>query len=287
MGTLGSTKSVSSITLDYFRETAHTDANVQAGWDGTGITVAVIDSGITVNKDFKKTLLYSQSFVSGDSSTADAYGHGTHVAGMIVGSGHNSSSNPSYQFGGGAPGISLVNLRVLDANGNGTDSGVISAIEQAIALKNIYNIRVINLSLGRPITNSYLNDSLDQAVEAAWHAGITVVVAAGNEGRNNSAGNDGYGTVLAPGNDPYVITVGCMKSMGTTTRNDDLIASYSSKGPTLIDHFVKPDLVAPGNLVISIEVPGSRWRRHIPKMMFRPRSTPRTVAGTRPTATSF
>lgn len=248
---------LSSITFDYFRESVHATTAVSAGWDGTGIGVAIIDSGITVNEDFKKSLAYSQSFVPGDSTTADAYGHGTHVAGIIVGSGFNSSSNSKYQFGGAAPAVSLVNLRVLDANGNGTDSGVINAIQRAIALKNTYNVRVINLSLGRPVTGSYVSDPLCQAVEAAWNAGITVVVAAGNEGRNNSAGNKGYGTILSPGNDPYVITVGAMKTMGTTSRNDDLIASYSSKGPTLIDHIVKPDLVAPGNMVISIQAAGS------------------------------
>jgi serine protease AprX len=243
--------------VDYFRETVHADSAISSGWDGTGIGVAIIDSGITVNEDFRKPLAFSQSFVPGDSSTADKYGHGTHVAGIIAGSGANSSSYSKYQFGGAAPSVSLINLRVLDANGNGTDSAVINAIERAITLKNVYNIRVINLSLGRPIYSSYNSDPLCEAVEDAWSAGITVVVAAGNEGRNNSAGNKGYATILAPANDPYVITVGAMKSMQTTSRNDDLIASYSSKGPTLIDHIAKPDLVAPGNLVISIEAQGS------------------------------
>ncbi len=243
--------------VDYFRETVHADSAISAGWDGTGIGVAIIDSGITVNEDFRKPLAYSQSFVPGDPSTADKYGHGTHVAGIIAGSGYNSSLFSKYQFGGAAPSVSLINLRVLDAFGNGTDSAVISAIERAIALRNLYNIRVINLSLGRPITSSYNSDPLCDAVEDAWQAGITVVVAAGNEGRNNSAGNSGYGTILAPANDPFVITVGAMKSMDTASRNDDLIASYSSKGPTLIDHIAKPDLVAPGNLVISIAAQGS------------------------------
>src|SRR5256884_5593112 len=82
--------------------------------------------------------------------------------------------------------------------------------------------------------------------------GIVVVVAAGNSGRDNSQGTDGYATITSPGNDPYVITVGAMKTMGTPTRNDDLITSYSSKGPTLLDHVVKPDIVAPGNRTVSV-----------------------------------
>lgn len=98
----------------------------------------------------------------------------------------------------------------------------------------------------------YKQDPLCQAVEQAWKAGIVVVVAAGNAGRNNSANTNGYGTITAPGNDRYVITVGAMKTMAPNSRADDLIASYSSKGPTLLDHVVKPDLVAPGNRVVSI-----------------------------------
>src|SRR5215831_15826065 len=98
----------------------------------------------------------------------------------------------------------------------------------------------MNLSLGRPVFESYTLDPLCQAVEQAWKAGIVVVVAADNEGRNNSAGTNGYATITAPGNDPYVITVGAMKTMGTPTRVDDLIASYSSKGPTVVDAIAKP-----------------------------------------------
>jgi serine protease AprX len=98
-------------------------------------------------------------------------------------------------------------LRALDQNGQGAESQVIAAIQTAIQLKK-YNIRVINLSLGRPVYESYTLDPLCQAVEQAWKAGIVVVVAAGNEGRNNSANTNGYGSITAPGNDPYVITVG-------------------------------------------------------------------------------
>ena len=92
-----------------------------------------------------------------------------------------------------------------------------------------------------------------------------VVVAAGNDGRDNSAGTSGYGTITAPGNDPYVITVGAMKSMNTPQRTDDLIASYSSKGPTQIDHIIKPDVVAPGNLVVSLLSPDGALQNLYPQ----------------------
>ena len=109
---------------------------------------------------------------------------------------------------------------------------------------------------------SYKLDPLCQAVEKAWQSGIVVVVAAGNNGRYQPT--NGYGTVTSPGNDPYVITVGAMKTMGTPTRTDDLIASYSSKGPTAIDAVAKPDIVAPGNLLVSLEAPGSTLYNQYP-----------------------
>ena len=234
------------------------------GLSGIGIGVAVIDSGMVDKKngsvkksDLNKSgtgdsrIVYSQSWVNDGLGTLDGFGHGTHVAGIIGGSGYNSTSDV-LTFKGIAPNVQLINLRVLDRNGSGTDSSVIAAIDRAIQLKSKYNIRVINLSLGRPVYESYTLDPLCQAVEAAYQAGIVVVVSAGNDGRDNSAGTNGYGTITAPANDPYVITVGAMKSMGTPTRADDQIATYSSKGPTAIDHIAKPDLVAPGNLVVSI-----------------------------------
>jgi len=231
------------------------------GFTGSGVGVAVIDSGVLMpqadlasssNKSVSR-VVYSQSFVPKLTGTSDQYGHGTHVAGVVAGNGANSTgAGYTKTFRGIAPNANIINLRVLDVNGVGTDSAVISAISAAIKLKQTYNIRVINLSLGRPVYESYALDPLCQAVEKAWQAGIVVVVAAGNDGRNNSMSTSGYGTITAPANDPYVITVGAMKNVGTMTRLDDLIASYSSKGPSLIDHVVKPDLVAPGNRTISL-----------------------------------
>lgn len=170
-------------------------------------------------------------------------------------------------FRGIATNVNFVNLHALDMNGVGTDSTVINAINAAINLKSKYNIRVINLSLGRPVYESYTLDPLCQAVEKAYKAGIVVVVTAGNDGRDNSAGTQGYGTITAPGNDPYVITVGAMKTMGTLTRTDDVIASYSSKGPTSLDHIVKPDIVAPGNRVVSLIAPAGNLDETYPSTL--------------------
>jgi serine protease AprX len=245
----------------------------QYGWDGTGVGVAVIDSGVASNVDLMASggiasrVVYSESFVAGQTA-ADAYGHGTHVAG-IVGSSGKSSSGAGFTrtFKGVAPNANLINLRVLDQNGGGREADVIAAIQRAIDLKSAYNIRVINLSLGRPVFESYTLDPLCQAVEAAWRAGIVVVVAAGNYGRDTSPHTKGYGTIASPGNDPYVITVGAMNAKGTTWTTDDTIASYSSRGPTLVDHIVKPDLVAPGNRVISLLAPGCTLAASYPKLL--------------------
>ena len=265
--------SSSTPKLDYAPETV----NAPWAWqnlslDGTGVGVAIVDSGIYPVGDlywynpltgaYGLRIVYSQGFVPGTTNTSDYYGHGTHVAGIVASAGWFSWGNHyTHTFKGVAPNANLINLRALDENGAGTDSSVIAAIQTAISLKSTYNIRVINLSLGRQVYESYTLDPLCQAVEAAWKAGIVVVAAAGNQGRNDSADTDGYGTIAAPGNDPYVITVGAMKTANTPTRSDDTIASYSSKGPTPFDQVVKPDLVAPGNQMVSLLSPNS----HLPQ----------------------
>jgi serine protease AprX len=245
-------------TLDVTDQTVNAPLAWKFGWDGTGVGVAVVDSGITVKNDLMSAnkqnarVVYSQSFVSTE-DPSDLYGHGTHVAGIIGANGANSSgAGFSRTFKGIAPNVNLISLKVLDQNGGGQESDVIAAIQTAIQLKNVYNIRVLNLSLGRPVFESYALDPLCQAVEAAWQAGIVVVVAAGNSGRDNSLGTHGYGTIASPGIDPYVITVGATNTRGTPQIWDDIVASYSSKGPTLIDHIAKPDLVAPGNAIVSL-----------------------------------
>lgn len=242
------------------------------GSGNTGIGVAVIDSGINGSVDdlmetkVKSRVVHHEDFTGASEKnssgvlTYDTFGHGTHVAGIIGGNGTDSSG----KWIGINYGVNLIDLRVLDGTGTGTDSEVISAIQRAVALKSTYNIGIINMSLGRPIYESYASDPVCQAVEQAWKGGIVVVVAAGNYGRVTVNGSDGYGTITAPGNDPLVITVGAMKTMETDPVSDDRIASYSSKGPTTYDYVVKPDLVAPGNLVKSLSDPGSALATQYP-----------------------
>lgn len=250
-------------TLDYSTAAANAPVAWSAGLNGSGVGIAVIDSGIAAHPDLASRVVYRQSFVGG--SQYDDFGHGTHVAGIIAGSGKSSNLQGSpHILKGVAWNAKLLDLRVLDANGLSNDSVVIAAIQQAVRLKNTYNVRVINLSLGRPFYESCSRDPLCQAVEAAWRNGIVVVVAAGNLGRN------GYATVLCPGNSPHAITVGAMKTEDTYPRTDDLVASYSSKGPTYIDLTAKPDVVAPGNLVVSLRAPGSTLEREYPANIVSP-----------------
>jgi serine protease AprX len=262
--------STSTAVLDYHTAAINAPAAWALGLDGAGIGVAVIDSGIIdipdLHGNYGSLVVFSQNFVGGALGSAnDQYGHGSHVAGILAGTGKKSTgSQYTYTFHGIADNVNLINLRVLDQNGAGSDSQVIAAIQMAILLKPIYNIRVINLSVGRPVYESYALDPLCQAVEQAWKSGIVVVVAAGNYGRDNLAGTNGYGTITAPGNDPYVITVGAMKTLGTADRTDDVIASYSSKGPTLFDQVIKPDLVAPGNQIISLYTAGETLNQEYP-----------------------
>ena len=242
-----------------------------SGYSGAGIGVAVIDSGINDNHpdlwdstESHSRVVYHQDFTGTPTTNSsganwDLYGHGTHVAGIIGGNGNLSGG----QYEGVAPGVNLVDLRALDENGAGTDSTVIAAIQEAIALQSTYNIRIINLSLGRGIGVSYTQDPLCQAVEQAWKSGILVVVAAGNYGRLSVNGSNGFGTVTAPGNDPYVLTVGATKSNGSPSLSAETLASYSSKGPTTYDHIAKPDLVAPGNDVVSLRLRARPWSRRI------------------------
>jgi len=225
-----------------------------SGLSGNSVGVAVIDSGVTDSADLRDggaRLAYSESLVGG--TAADGFGHGTHVAGIIIGNGARSTGTAfSNTIAGIAPRVNIISLNALNDSGAGTDTTVIAAINRAIELRGRFNIRIINLSLGRPVFESFRVDPLCRAVEAGWRAGIVVVVAAGNQGRNNDFGTYGYGMIGSPGNSPYVITVGAMKTLGTLTRSDDEIATYSSKGPTLIDRIVKRDLVAPGNQIVSV-----------------------------------
>jgi serine protease AprX len=222
------------------------------GVTGNGVGVAVIDSGLLQNGDFSGVTFYD--FTNGLTRISyDDYGHGTHVSGLIASKGSVSQG----VYTGIAPRARLISLKVLDANGQGSTSDVIDAIEFAVVNKASLRIDVINLSLGHPIFENAATDPLVQAVEAAVRAGIVVVASAGNVGRSLTTGLPAYAGILSPGNAPSAITVGALDTHNTTSRGDDTIPSYSSRGPTWYDALPKPDLVAPGQGLVSDAAIGS------------------------------
>jgi serine protease AprX len=219
----------------------------QFGYDGSGIGVALIDSGVTPQHDDLKASTGAQrvdrfvDFVGGQSAAYDDYGHGSHVAGIIAGNGFDSSGARS----GIAPQAHLVVYKVLDGTGHGFISDVVAALGDVIAHKAALGIRVVNLSIAAGVYESYNSDPMTLAALQAVKAGIVVVAASGNYGRNPKSQIQ-YGSITAPGNAPWVLTVGASSHMGTIDRADDTMAAFSSRGPTSIDLGAKPDLVAPG-----------------------------------------
>ena len=236
------------------------------GLTGAGIGVAVIDSGITswhddLTNNSSKLYPYGNQrvakfvdFVNGRTLPYDDNGHGSHVAGTIAGNGYDSLG----QKAGIAPSASLISLKVLDATGTGSISRIIAALNWVALNAQTYNIRVVNISVGATIRESYFTDPLTLAVKKVTDMGITVVCAAGNFGKN-AAGQEQFGGITAPANAPWVLTVGASSTNGTLTRADDTLGDFSSRGPTAIDFTAKPDLVAPGTGTISLAVPGSTF----------------------------
>ncbi len=228
------------------------------GYDGAGIGVAVIDSGAAASHDDLGTtsggprIAAFVDFVNGRDAAYDDYGHGTHVAGIVAGNGFDSNGART----GIAPATHLVVLKALGAGGTGRISDVIAAIDFAVTNRDALNIRIINLSVATGVYESYHTDPLTVAARRAVEAGIVVVAAAGNNGRDPQ-GRTHHGGVTAPGNAPWVLTVGASSHMGTADRFDDTVASFSSRGPTAVDRSAKPDLVAPGVGIESLSDPDS------------------------------
>lgn len=231
----------------------------ELGNAGRGVTVAVVDTGLgdhpglTTNIDGNQNdrIVGWVDFVEGQRTPRDPNGHGTHVAGIIA----NSQTGPDGRMNGVAPGVRLVGVRVIDANGYGTYERVIQGIQWVVQNKDVFDIKVLNLSLVAPVQSPYWADPLNQAVMQAWAQGITVVAAAGN-------GGPAPLTLGSPGNNPYVITAGAFTDNFTPRDwSDDYITPFSAAGPTL-DGFVKPDVIAPGAHMISSMLPSSQLNQN-------------------------
>jgi serine protease AprX len=266
---LAANRSVARVTLDHIvsatmERTAATvgarAVRAELGYDGSGIRVAIVDSGIASWHDDLGDGNGAQrvdrfvDFVNGRTAPYDDYGHGTHVAGIITGNGADSGGARA----GIAPNARVVALKVLDQSGSGRSSDVIAALDYVLANRAALNIRIVNLSIATGVYDSYDVDPLTLAARRLVDAGIVVVAAAGNYGRGPD-GRTMYGGVTAPGNAPWVLTVGASSHMGTVDRADDTVATFSSRGPAAIDAAAKPDLVAPGVGIESLSDPQSAW----------------------------
>jgi serine protease AprX len=234
---------------------------------GRGVGVAVIDTGITGDvPDFRSSRWNSTSRVIASavvdpnaSTAADTYGHGTAVAGLVAGNGHVRDWNDplANDYAGSAPNANLISVKVANDDGQATTLDALYGLQFAVDHKNDYNIRVINMSFRSTDAESYKTDPLDAAAEQAWFDGITVVAAAGNMGTASDA------VSYAPGNDPYVITVGAVDDQGTADNSDDVVADWSSQGTTQ-DGVAKPDVVAPGAHIVSTLAPNSDFANLCP-----------------------
>ena len=201
-------------------------------YTGKGIGVAVLDTGIFPHIDFGRRILAFFDFTEGKSGPYDDNGHGTHVSGILGGDGTASQG----RYKGAAPGCGIVALKVLDRFGNGSREDVLQAFQWIEDFGKIYNIRIVNISVGT--TSRSMNEQTDllAGVEQLWDKGFTVVAAAGNQG-------PGDGTVTAPGSSRKISSVGCSDMLQENK-------AVSVRGPTF-ECVCKPDLVAPGNRVTS------------------------------------
>jgi serine protease AprX len=240
-------------------------ADVGPLWDATsdaGVTppaIAIVDSGIDTSKanDFGNRVVASVNFSSGSpGATGDDEGHGTMVAGIAAGA--------SSDYPGVAPSAPLVSVRTADANGMSYTSDVIAGVDWILQHKDQYNIRVANFSIAGSVASSFTVDPLDKAVEKLWFNGIVVVAAVGNQGSP-----DGPTPIYAPGNDPFVITVGAFDQNSTSMTWDDTVAPWSAYGTTA-DGFHKPDISAPGRWLIMPVPDSSTLATQLPDRVVEP-----------------
>jgi serine protease AprX len=217
----------------------------RSGWTGRGVGVAVIDTGVSPVGDLAGRVVHSEDF-SGERDGIDRFGHGTFIGGLIAGSGAASLG----AVRGVAPDANIISLKIAGRDGSADVTHVLAALQWAVSFKDVYNIRVVNLSLGTDSTQDYRIDPLNQAVERAWQAGIVVVVSASNHG-------PAAGTISKPADDPYVITVGAVNDHTTPGTGDDTVAGFSGAGPTRSNGLTKPDIAAPGASLVSTRAPGS------------------------------
>lgn len=208
-------------------------------YTGKGIGVCILDTGIYEHIDFTGRIWTFYDFLDFKRRPYDDNGHGTHVAGLVAGDGTASMG----KYRGAAPGCGIIALKVLDRYGTGSQDDVLRALRWIREYRQQYRIRVVNISVGTTCNSKRNHARLLESVEQLWDEGVVVVTAAGNQGPRP-------GSITAPGSSKKVITVG----------SSDLLegrSAISGRGPTA-ECVCKPDIVAPGNKIMSC-VPGKPY----------------------------
>lgn len=208
-------------------------------YTGKGVGVCILDTGIYEHIDFTGRIWAFYDFLAFKRRPYDDNGHGTHVAGLVAGDGTASMG----KYRGAAPGCGIISLKVLDRYGTGSQDDVLRALRWIRENRQQYRIRVVNISVGTTCNSKRNHARLLESVEQLWDEGVVVVTAAGNQGPRP-------GSITAPGSSKKVITVG----------SSDLLegrSAISGRGPTA-ECVCKPDIVAPGNKIMSC-VPGKPY----------------------------
>lgn len=235
--------------MDRVKKLIHLDYAYKIGLTGENVTVAVMDTGIAPHPDFDNRVVMFKDCINNRVTLYDDNGHGTHVAGIVAGSG-SMSKNRMYQ--GIALKANLIVIKVLDKNGNGNTANVLQGVDWLIKNKDRYKIRLLNISVGmlKNAGGKEKQDLLD-AVNAVWDAGIMVVTAAGNNGPREN-------TVTIPGVSRKVLTVGSMDDRTDETGTYIGKDGYSGAGPTDCC-IMKPEILAPGTNVVSCSMDGRNY----------------------------
>ncbi len=226
--------------MDRVRQIINARAAYERGYYGENIGVAILDTGIFPHSDFGDRISCFRDFINGRGRVYDDNGHGTHIAGIIGGSGRSSNG----RFMGIAPRCHFIIIKILDKKGNGNTENVVQAIEWLVRHKEKYQLRIVNISIGMVLqAESQERVRMLKAVEYAWDHNLVVVAAAGNNG-------PGENSVTVPGISRKIITVGCFDDTKDQIGRSMLKPEYSGRGPT--EHcVVKPELVVPGTNVTS------------------------------------
>jgi serine protease AprX len=228
--------------MEQVKKRVHAREAYRQGYTGRNVRIAVLDTGIFLHRDIRANLVGFLDFVNGRSACYDDNGHGTHVAGIICGNGG---------IKGIAPEANFLALKVLDAGGGGETERVLRALAWVLEKHRAYHIRILNFSVGfLPGAGNRDQEEIVAMLEQLWDEGVAVVTAAGNNGPRE-------GSVTVPGISRKVITVGACDDENP---GHFLPRHYSGRGPTGCC-IVKPEILAPGTNIISLDHRSHRYIR--------------------------